>query len=266
MRWTSILGSLALSACASSTGVLPSDQPDTYQISNSSFGNGGKASFEAQVAATQHCASLGKEMYVVTNQSKSEFMQGQSELTFQCKMKAADVLEVARQVCSAAIYDPALRPLTGKIPMLSASEITAEMLSLDTVPTPLEAKAIGRLTEAHKECAKDFFSAVERTEAFKFKRDLVLAELMKRRISYGNANRLLRQAQLEALNQWTEQAAQESQRAQAAEFERQRIDIQRQQARAQSQAAWAATISAMYRPTTTTNCNWYGQSMRCTSN
>jgi hypothetical protein len=266
MRWTLIIGSLALTACASSTGVTPSGQPDTFQVSNSVFGNGGKASFAATVEATQYCASLGKDMHVVMNQSKSELMQGQSELTFQCKTTRADALEAARQVCSAAIYDPVLKPLAGKIPMLSATEITVEMLSLETVPSPTEAKAVGKLTEAHKRCANDFFSAGERTDAFKFKRDLVLAELMKRRISYGNANRLLRQAQLEALNQWTEQANQESARAQAAEFERQRIQIQQQQADAQTRAAWAATMSALYRPTSTTNCSWYGQDMRCTSN
>lgn len=268
MRSISILFTgltVSLAACASSTGVQPVSS-DTYRIANSERGNAGDARYTANVEAAQYCSSLGKEMFVINEQSRSDLMQGYSDLTFQCRVTRADALKVAADVCKTALHDDGLRPLVGRLPFFSVSEITVQMLSIESLPTAAEAKAIGALIDARNKCSKELIPPTERAESFKFRRDLVFAELLKRKVSYGNANRLLKQAQLEALDQWNEQARQEAARAQTLELERQRIEIQRRQAEAQASAARAAAISALFPPTTTTNCSWVGQSMRCTSN
>jgi len=131
----------------------------------------------------------------------------------------------ANAYCQLKRSDPAVQPLFGKLPIIGLEEITPEMLSLDTVPSDSDVVAIKALSRDQLDCRQHLRAVtkgyrpteVATDQALDLKLDLVTAELLKRHMSYGNANRLYQEAALEASNKLTEQAQQEM--ADAAERE-----------------------------------------------
>ncbi len=87
MRYLLAAGAaLALSACASSSGVFQV-APDTYRITTTaitSFGGAGTARAEAIRTANEYCAQQGKQAMVTDAQMDSQFTQGSSDVTFRC--------------------------------------------------------------------------------------------------------------------------------------------------------------------------------------
>jgi len=124
----------------------------------------------------------------------------------------ADVHENdARAYCEAKRLDPAVKPIAGKLPIVEPSEITPHMLALDKVPTSAEVDAIIVLSENQHACrdkmdevAKDHWpTQVATRRSLALKLDLVTAQLIRRTMTYGNANRLYQEAALEAEGQLT---------------------------------------------------------------
>ena len=105
-----------------------------------------------------------------------------------------------------------VRVLVGKLPIVNVDEITPEMLALDAVPTEQEVEAIRALSRDQRDCrdrvdsvAKDYWPTQSATrKGLALKMDLVTAELLKRTLTYGNANRLYQEAALEAEGRLTE--------------------------------------------------------------
>lgn len=203
---------------------------------------------------------------------------------------ASKDLDEVREACAKRTIDPVLEPIKGKLPFNGASEISVRMLSIEAFPTAVEVAAIAALTDMQNACARDTAEALDESapnrvsgyESFRFKQDLVLAELVKRNMSYGNANRLLKEAYLDALDQSTRESKDEFARAQTLELERRRLAIDAERARAQANMARAATIAAMpkhdppklelqplpARPSSsqTTKCSWVLHTLHCVSN
>lgn len=111
--------------------------------------------------------------------------------------------------CEAKRANAAVKPVAGKLPIVSPSEITPQMLAIDRVPTNAEVAAIIELSEDQHAC-RDKMDAVAKVnwptqaatrKALALKLDLVTAELIKRNMTFGNANRLYQEAMLEAESQ-----------------------------------------------------------------
>lgn len=117
----------------------------------------------------------------------------------------------AHAFCEALRSDPAVKPLVGKLPIVDTSEITPHMLALDKVPTPKDVEAIIVLSEDQHSCrdkmdevAKDHWpTQVVARKSLALKLDLVTAQLIRRKMTFGNANRLYQEAALEAEGQFT---------------------------------------------------------------
>jgi hypothetical protein len=80
------LVALALSACASSSGVFQV-APDTFGITTTaitSFGGAGTARASAIRSANEHCASMGRQALVIGAEMDSQFTQGSSDVVFRC--------------------------------------------------------------------------------------------------------------------------------------------------------------------------------------
>lgn len=197
--------------------------------------------------------------------------------------KSAGQAELAAW-CSGRLSRSEIQSLSGKLPLVSASEITVKMLSLEQVPSAKDVVAIELLAEAQKECRAKELAMLQGggsqqatvLETRNFQSELVLAELMKRRMSYGNANRLLKEVSLSASNALSAQEREALKLAQEREFENRRIAAQEAAASAQLQAADAARRSAdaqraaamapepMKLPKSeVTNCQWIGTSLTC---
>ena len=166
--------------------------------------------------------------------------------------------------CEQKRANPEVGVLKGKLPIVSVEEITPDMLALDDVPTAQDVEAIRVLARNQRECrdrtdavAKDHWptqSATRKGLALKF--DLVTAELLKRKISFGNANRLYQEAALDAEGLLTED----------------RKD-QLAQARQQEIEAWRTigdgirAIAGSQKPEPTADpCTWSGNSVDCGGN
>ncbi len=166
--------------------------------------------------------------------------------------------------CEQKRSNPAVGVLKGKLAIVNVEEITPDMLALDEVPTAQEVEAIRILARDQRECrdrtdavAKDHWptqSATRKGLALKF--DLVTAELLKRKISFGNANRLYQEAALDAEGLLTED----------------RKD-QLAQAREQEIEAWRTigdgirAIAGSQKPEPTADpCTWSGNSVDCGGN
>jgi hypothetical protein len=133
----------------------------------------------------------------------------------------------AVKYCEKTRSHPEVQPVAGKLPLVHVDEITPEMLIIETVPTEAEVVAIRALSREQRACrdrvemvAKDHWptqTAARKELAMKV--DLVTAQLLMRKLTYGNANRLMQEAALEAEGKFTqdrkEQLAQA--RAQAVE-------------------------------------------------
>ena len=123
----------------------------------------------------------------------------------------------ANTFCEQRRTDPAIRPIAGKLPVVSTDEISPEMMTLDAIPTDQELGAIKALSHDQSACRQRLRAVTKDREPtqvgtfdeLSMKLDLVTAELLQKKMSYGNANRLYRQAALEASNKLTEQAKEE---------------------------------------------------------
>jgi hypothetical protein len=163
--------------------------------------------------------------------------------------------------CEKKRTNTAIEPLIGKLPIVNVDEITPEMLALDAVPTGEEVEAIRALSRDQRDCrdridtvAKDHWPTQSATrKELAMKLDLVTAELLKRSLSYGNANRLYQEAALEAEGRLTED-----------------VKEQLAQARVQEAEAWRTigdgirAVAGSQKPEPTGDpCTWAGNSVDC---
>lgn len=170
----------------------------------------------------------------------------------------------ATSYCEQQRNNPAARVLAGKLPIVSVDEITPEMLALDAVPSDSDVEAIRLLSHDQRDCrarmdgvAKDHWptqSATRRELALKL--DLVTVELLKRKISYGNANRLYQEAALDAEGKLTLDRKEELEKS-----------------RQQEANAWRTigdgirAIAGTQKPEQTEDpCTWAGNRINCNGN
>ena len=166
--------------------------------------------------------------------------------------------------CEKIRSNPAVRPLIGKLPIVNVDEITPEMLALDEVPTEQDVEAIRALSRDQRDCrdrvqavAKDYWPTQSATrEELAMKLDLVTAQLLRRSLSFGNANRLYREAALDAEGKLTED-----------------VKEQLAQARAQEAAAWRTigdsirAVAGKAKPEPTGDpCTWVDNNVDCRAN
>jgi hypothetical protein len=123
-----------------------------------------------------------------------------------------DMADVVKY-CEKKRSNPEVKPIVGKLPIVNIDEITPEMLAIDTIPTAEEVEAIRALSRDQRDC-RDRIEATSNdhwpTQAatrreLAMRTDLVTAELLKRRLTFGNANRLLQEAAVEAEGRLTEE-------------------------------------------------------------
>lgn len=182
-----------------------------------------------------------------------------------CSTMRAYVAEIdessVQKFCEAQRGNPEVAGLSGKVPIVSPDEITPVMLALESVPTLQEAEAIKLLARDQHECrekmdrvAKDHWPTQNAMrKALAFKLDLVTAQLIKRRITFGNANRLYQEAALEAEGALTADR-------------KEQLD----KVRAQEAIAWRTVgdgiraIAGSQKPESDPEpCNWSGATMDC---
>jgi hypothetical protein len=133
----------------------------------------------------------------------------------------------AVKYCEKKRTNPEIRPLVGKLPIVDVNEITPEMLAIDDVPSEEEVLAIRALSRDQRDCrdrteivAKDHWptqGAARKELAVKL--DLVTAQLIRRNLTYGNANRLYQEAALEAEGKFTADRKEQLAEARAREAE-----------------------------------------------
>ena len=120
--------------------------------------------------------------------------------------------ESATAFCQMKSSNPSVKTLVGKLPIVGADEITPKMLTLDQVPSDEDVAAIIVLSEDQHAC-RDHLDAVTKEhwptqtamrKGLALKNDLVTAQLIRRKLTFGNANRLYQEASLEAEGQLTE--------------------------------------------------------------
>jgi len=171
-------------------------------------------------------------------------------------------LDDANIFCEQKRLDPAIRPISGKLPIVSPDEISPEMLAIDALPTDTELEAIKVLSRDQHECHQRLRTVMQAhqstqlatREELNMKLDLVTAELLQRNMSYGNANRLYREAALEASNKLTDQAKQEMADAEEREAATWR-------SLGQTLAGIAKPGDAM--PRSDKSCSWVDRSVDC---
>jgi hypothetical protein len=173
-------------------------------------------------------------------------------------------MKSARAFCEEKRNNPAVGVLVGKLPIVTVEEITPDMLALDAVPTAPEVEAIRALSHDQRSC-RDRMNAVAENhwptqlatrQALALKLDLVTAELLMQRMSYGNANRLYKEAALEAQDKLTEQAKEE-------------LEL----AREQEKEAWRTisdgirAVAGSQKPEPTNDpCTWVDNTVDCRAN
>ena len=178
-------------------------------------------------------------------------------------MQAQKDISATQQWCSdRTLGDEEIKPIYGKLPIVEVTEITIDMMSLDAVPTDDEVKAIKALFYAQVECSQKIRSVIRKYDPGKLgifetifhKYDVIGAELINKRISYGNANRLLKEAYLSGMNQLSDQIQRDIEQARALEMDRSRMLLQ---AGIEIQRSTNANRARF------TNCNWLGSSLNC---
>ncbi len=116
----------------------------------------------------------------------------------------------ARDKCNNAVRaEPRYQGILAKI-VVGREAPTFAQLSDDTVPTEEEAGLLQTFTTASEPCRAIYRKAVERdhpwmlnsVDRFYFQQDVVMIELVKRRITWGNANRLRRESRLSYEQAW----------------------------------------------------------------
>lgn len=133
----------------------------------------------------------------------------------------------AVKYCEKKRSNPEVQVLNGKLPIVHVDEITPEMLIIDGMPTEAEVTAIRALSRDQRDCrdriemvAKDQWptqTAARKELAMKV--DLVTAQLLRRNLSYGNANRLMQEAALEAEGKFTQDRKEQLAQARLQEVE-----------------------------------------------
>jgi hypothetical protein len=165
---------------------------------------------------------------------------------------------VADKCYASANNDPALQLTAGKLVINYPS---VAQLSDDTTPSVDEAETIRQGAERVRPCRDLMSRALQKHHPFlvavfdirNFQIDLVYVPLIKRQITYGNANRLLHESFLEFQSRWDkyEQARSDEQRRVLAESMR---DLSRQ---AQSSPPPSGTGRM--------TCRWIGPTLYCDS-
>lgn len=172
-------------------------------------------------------------------------------------------IAVTQQWCSdRALGDEEIKPIYGKLPIVEVTEITIDMMSIDAVPTDAEVKAIKALFSGQMECTQKIRSVIRKYDPGKLgifetifhKYDVIGAELISKRITYGNANRLFKEAYLSGMSQLSDQVQRDIEQARALEMERSRMLLQTGIEMQRSTNANRARF---------TNCNWVGSSLNC---
>jgi hypothetical protein len=140
----------------------------------------------------------------------------------------ADIdMSSAAKFCEKKRTNPEIRPIVGKLPIVSVDEITPDMLVIDDVPTADEIVAIRALSRDQRDCrertevvAKDYWPTQGATrKELAMKLDLVTAQLLQQKLSYGSANRLYQEAALYAENRFTADRKEQLAQARAREAE-----------------------------------------------
>ena len=170
----------------------------------------------------------------------------------------------ATAYCETKRNNAAVRILAGKLPIVSVDEITPEMLALNAIPSPQEVDAIRILSRDQRDCrdkmdvvAKEHWpTQIALRKNLSLKLDLVTAELLNRRVSYGNANKLYQEAALEAEGLLSVERKE-----------------QIEQSRAQEAMAWRTVsegiraIAGTQKPEPTADpCTWAGNRVNCNGN
>ena len=164
--------------------------------------------------------------------------------------------------CEKKRANEAVRPLVGKLPIVNVDEITPDMLALDEVPSESDVEAIRALSRDQRDCrdhidlvAKDHWPTQGATrKGLALKLDLVTAQLLKRNLTYGNANRLYQEAALDAEGKLTEDMKEQLAQAREQEAETWRTIGDGIRAVAGSQKPDASTGDP---------CTWAGNSVDC---
>jgi hypothetical protein len=168
----------------------------------------------------------------------------------------------ATAFCEKLRSDPAIRPIAGKLPVVSPDEITPDMLTLEATPADAELDAIKALSRDQQQCRQRMRAVTRQHEPthlatqdeLNMKLDLVTADLLQKKMSYGNANRLYRQAALEASNKLTEQAKDEIADAE-----------EREAATWRSLGQSLAGAAKPRAPKSDKSCTWVDSSVDCNS-
>jgi hypothetical protein len=127
--------------------------------------------------------------------------------------------------CEKMRSNAAIKPVIGKLPIVNVDEITPEMLAIDDTPSESDVEAIRALSRDQRDCrdridavAKDHWPTQSATrKELALKLDLVTAQLLKRNLTYGNANRLYQEAALDAEGKLTEDRKEQLEQARASE-------------------------------------------------
>lgn len=184
------------------------------------------------------------------------------------QMESRDVASVKAQ-CKALMKDPRLDPLHGKLALNLSKPVPIQMLTIETVPSPKEKKALQVLFKIKAKCDNLKTTVFKKYEpqntylvqTLDAKYDIVLAHLYEGKISYGNANQLLQHARLEALGKYNkavqkEAARAEQRRTQALEALQRQEELNQQKQQIQQERS--GTMA-------TTNCHWLGNNLSCTT-
>jgi hypothetical protein len=133
----------------------------------------------------------------------------------------------AVKYCEKKRSNPDVQAIKGKLPLVHVDEITPEMLAIDDVPTAAEVEAIRALARDQRDCrdhidivSQDHYPTQTATrKELAMKLDLVTAQLLRQNISFGNANRLYREAALVAEGRLTDDRKEQLAQARAQEAE-----------------------------------------------
>lgn len=155
--------------------------------------------------------------------------------------------------------DPDARFLAIKVAISSTP--TMEQLSDERLPSSAEVPVIRRGLSLRQPCRQMLLEANRKHHPYLapavelrfFQDDLVFVELLKSRISYGNATRLLQQSFLEF-------------KAREATYNRANSDAQRRAAaESLDRANWRAQVGSAPPGTGRMTCRWVGQALHCES-
>ena len=144
---------------------------------------------------------------------------------------ALDAYAPVKQFCDAAATGPDVATLQGKTFIENVTEINADMLSNPNIPTPAEASALSRLDARRFQCRQEVVSWASAWQPSDvpilqdqfFTQTSALGDLIQRKVTYGEANRRIYEAFLEATRQTNANRQAEIASAQAEEAQKRAI-------------------------------------------